>query len=835
MACAAFAAVHFLALVSYSPADLPPWVPFSAPNTVELTGQNFVGPWGAVLAGYSYFFFGAASYLIPAVVFWLGIAELCGFHLFRFSTLTAVAALMVSSASLVELQTLFLQDWVKENDMPGTRGGVSGYLFGELFVGNVLGTVGGVMLMLAIYVFSLVLITGYRFFSYAAVRQSHSEIPETLPGDPPRPRDFDENEPPRQRIQLGPYSYSDYDSSYPHATPFTQLATEQDLTGPQSLEEEGFSYEEDYEDSYEEPSSDSFGEPYADKKSMADTAPYWVDEVYEEEPDPYLDTTPVKPMPVTEPVRDAEVRKPGPSRRQRGRNLYDLPSLDLLDYAQKRQLTERDIAELRATQRVIVETLASFGVAVRPGEITRGPTVTRYEIYPGEGLRVKQIVNLEADIACATKAKAINILAPIPGKDTVGIEIANDERVLVPLRDLLEDPEFYDPDKRIPLALGQDVYGRPVIGDLASMPHLLVAGATGSGKSVCINSIIASLLYRFTPEELRLILIDPKIVEMQTFSSLPHLALPVVTDAKKAVLALRWCITEMERRYKILAGNGCRKIEEYNDQLKNGPRRATKAKLRPLPIPPSPKLSSDHFMREDADQFRGAYREDGSSAEYLPYIVIIIDELADLMQCVPADLERSIVMLCQKARAAGIHLILATQSPRVDVITGTIKANIPARVAFQVASMTDSRVILDKGGAEKLIGKGDMLYQPGDAPLPVRSQGAFLTDTEVDEIADYCSIQMEPNFEVGISEQMEGEYEEGPEVLTPEDEEILQRCIEIIASERRASTSYLQRRLRLGYTRAARMIDILEQRGVVGSADGSKPREILIDLNEDLP
>ena len=472
---------------------------------------------------------------------------------------------------------------------------------------------------------------------------------------------------------------------------------------------------------------------------------------------------------------------------------------------------------------------------------------------------MKKIVQYEKDLARATRAERINILAPIPGKDTVGIEIANSTRVLVPLRELFEDPKFLKGKAHIPLALGKDVYGKPVIADLASMPHLLVAGATGSGKSVCINSIIASLLFRFTPEELRFIMIDPKVVEMQVFNTLPHLAVPVVTNPKKVLLALRWCINEMERRYEMFAKVKVRKLEEFNNRhtrrakskatkeaklAKNSkapetPPLASKAKATSGPQPereiisgedvfmPAPPLESQepamaHAVVLNDNPPPGPTLESAAAEpdtpgdglpERLPYVVVIIDELADLMQTAPADVETAIARLCQKARAAGIHMIVATQSPRVDVVTGLIKANIPARIAFQVSSSTDSRVILDKTGAEKLVGQGDMLYQPPDSPVQVRSQGAFLTEEEVIDIVDHCAAQAEPVFESDIQDTLNGSDDEESEV-TPEDEETVEKCLEVIMTERKASTSFLQRRLRLGYTRAARMMDILEERGI---------------------
>jgi len=518
-----------------------------------------------------------------------------------------------------------------------------------------------------------------------------------------------------------------------------------------------------------------------------------------------------------------------------------------------------------ATQRIIIDTLKAFGIDVTPGDITRGPTITRYEIYPSVGLRVSRISQLEADLARATCAERINILAPIPGKDTVGIELANSQKVAVPLHELLHDPEFRSVKKKIPLALGKDVYGKTVIGDLAAMPHLLVAGATGSGKSVCINSIIASMLFKFGPDELRFIMVDPKVVEMQMYNKLPHLVVPVVTDPKKTVAALKWVVNEMEKRYRIFAKEGVRNFDSFNG-------RPRKEKPVPAPVAPTPveepTVSTEEDMEhafldptkpashqappwalddipdEDMDSIAASLAsgelgaeadeddadfepEEDKIPDRFPYIVVLIDELADLMQTAPADVEMCIARIAQKARAAGIHLIIATQTPRADVVTGIIKANIPCRIAFQVSSALDSRVILDTKGADKLVGKGDMLYLPPGSAKLERSQGAFVTDAEIEKIIAHCAAQGAPRFETDIQASLNAEDDEEEE-LSDADEELIVKCIEVARQEQKCSTSLLQRRLRLGYTRAARMVDILEARGVVGPGDGAKPREVFL-------
>jgi len=401
----------------------------------------------------------------------------------------------------------------------------------------------------------------------------------------------------------------------------------------------------------------------------------------------------------------------------------------------------------------------------------------------------------------------------------VGIELANSRKVTVKLRELLQSSDWEESKghARIPLALGKDVYGKTIIADLAQMPHLLVAGTTGSGKSVCINALIASILFRFTPEELRFIIVDPKVVEMQFYNSLPHLAFPIVTDPKKVLLALRWLIDEMERRYRIFARVGVRNIVGFNGRPKKpvaaGADRGDEDEASEGPGP-SPSITKDELQIPDK----------------MPYIVVIIDELADLMQTAPADVESAIARITQMARAAGIHIIVATQTPRADVITGVIKANIPSRIAFQVASKIDSRVILDENGADRLLGQGDMLYLPPSASRLIRAQGVLVTDDEIHRLVEFVSAQSPPAFDTAMHEKLQSTATPDEDV-TDEDEELVEKCLEIIRQEKRASTSLLQRRLRLGYTRAARIVDILEQRGILGPGEGAKPREILVDLD----
>jgi S-DNA-T family DNA segregation ATPase FtsK/SpoIIIE len=458
---------------------------------------------------------------------------------------------------------------------------------------------------------------------------------------------------------------------------------------------------------------------------------------------------------------------------------YHLPSLDLLDSPppfEARQIKE----DLAATARILEETLEDFGISAKVTDIERGPVITRYELEPAPGVKLNRIVALSDDIALAMKAQSVRIIAPIPGKGRVGVEVPNSQSSFVYLKEVLASKEFQESESKLTLALGKDIAGQPVVTDLGDMPHLLIAGTTGSGKTVCVNSLILSLLFRATPDELRFVMVDPKMVELAPFNGLPHLLCPVVTEAKKASHALNWVVNEMEERYRLLAKVGARNIEAYNEKQ-----------------------------------------------EKIPYIVVIIDEFADLMTVAPDQIENAVTRLAQLSRAVGIHLILATQRPSVDVITGVIKANLPARISFKVASKVDSRTVLDMNGADKLLGKGDMLFmRPGESKLN-RIQGTLVNDKEIANVVDFVKSQSEPVYDEEIlKEQAKSSLANG------EKDELYDEAVRIIMESNQASVSILQRRMRLGYTRAARIIDTMEQEGLIGAFEGSKPRRILVDRQE---
>ena len=472
---------------------------------------------------------------------------------------------------------------------------------------------------------------------------------------------------------------------------------------------------------------------------------------------------------------------------------YEYPETSLLSAPEIADNSDDIEENLNQKSKKLEETLESFGVSAKVTEISMGPTVTRFELTPKAGVKVSKITGLSKDIALNLAAKNVRIEAPIPGKSAVGIEIPNDTTNAVTLREVLEADIFQKSKSKLSVALGKDISGKPIIMDITKMPHLLIAGATGSGKSVCINTLVVSLLYKADPNEVKLVMIDPKVVELGVYNGIPHLLIPVVTDPKKAAGALNWAVAEMTDRYGKFADNNVRDIKGYNE-------------LMDLNETPEMKL---------------------------PHIVIIIDELADLMMVSPADVENYICRLAQMARAAGMHLVIATQRPSVNVITGTIKANIPSRISFAVTSQIDSRTVLDMGGAEKLLGKGDMLYMPMGASSPTRLQCSYVSDKEVEAVVQYVSKDCTPNYQADIIERLQSEEVYKPEGEDPgENDEFLPQAIEMAIDNGTISTSLLQRRFRIGYNRAGSIIDQMEQRGIISGLDGNKPRKVLITRDE---
>jgi S-DNA-T family DNA segregation ATPase FtsK/SpoIIIE len=556
---------------------------------------------------------------------------------------------------------------------------------------------------------------------------------------------------------------------------------------------------------------------------------------------------------------------------------FRLPGTDLLEYIPPTN-QDHDKQPLYDMAERVEQAMSNYGVRGKVKEIHMGPVVTMYEFAPAPGTRTGKIANLEKDLAMALEAQAVRIVAPIPGKAVVGVEVPNKTREMVYLKEILQDASFATASSKLQVALGKDIKGAPVSVNLSKMPHLLVAGTTGSGKSVAVNGMITSLLYNASPEDVRFIMVDPKMLELSIYEGIPHLLLPVVTDPKKANLALRWAVDEMERRYELLAKTGVRDISSYNARIEGNDKKKDEAaaaaaealrksekKIRVVIAgpdgteqevdldadaeitlaegadgdtggivnvePPSDEDLSDAAAKVQADTEKTAEQKEEEKPTKLPYIVIVIDEFADLMMVAPKDVETSVARLAQKARAAGLHLILATQRPSVDVITGLIKANFPSRIALQVASRIDSRTILDQHGAETLLGNGDMLFSDRGTKLR-RIHGAFLSDEEVHRVVEFLKQQAKPVYDMDILKPREEDAEEGGAPANDFHDEFYDQAVAIVCDTRQASVSYIQRRLQIGYNRAARMVEQMEREGIVGPTNGAKPREVLAPSGE---
>ncbi|HWP66319.1 MAG TPA: DNA translocase FtsK, partial [Candidatus Limnocylindria bacterium] len=542
--------------------------------------------------------------------------------------------------------------------------------------------------------------------------------------------------------------------------------------------------------------------------------------------DDVVDPDPPREVVVPPIIREPEKpeKRAAPSRRERGKRVegqeelfatdrYRLPTVSLLDEPKRRE-EPLDEAALLASSRILETKLADFGVAGRVVAVRPGPVITTFEFEPAPGVKVSRIVGLADDLAMALRAASVRILAPIPGKPVVGIEVSNPRRETVYIRELLEADAYRNAESHLALALGKDTTGNAVTSDLGRMPHLLIAGATGTGKSVSMNAMILSILFKSSPRDVRMIMIDPKMLELSTYENIPHLLVPVVTDPRKAAAALNNMLREMDERYQLLHAKGVRNIDSYNRLIAQMP-------------PPEPADDEpDADGEEELDVAPAPAPQGGLNHRHLPRIVVIIDELADLMMTVGREIEESITRLAQKARAAGIHLILATQRPSVDVITGLIKANFPARISFQVTSRTDSRTILDAIGAERLLGQGDMLFLPPGTARVQRLHGAFVSDEEVHRVVDFIKRQEQPQYDMALLED-ESADDEAPEDEEDLSDEMYDMAVRLVTEHRQASISWLQRRLRVGYNRAARMIERMEREGVVSAPLGARGREVL--------
>ncbi len=790
------AAMLLLSLLSYHPGDIsllkmPPHSP----------ALNFIGPVGAWTAFVVFMALGMAAYALPAAVLLVALLLLFKREGRIWTKALWLLLMLLAGAMLVELEPAFWAATTARLNI-GSPGGRLGYLLANGGLVVWLGTVGTTLTGAAVLVLGVAMVaeihpvilarqTGRglaflhgRWQTWRQARRSrHEQIAQEQQDIAKRRRRLEEALRDNERAGQQP------------ALPLPETARNERAAAPSAAVIKADA------EAVELLAASADGTD----AEAADAAP----------PAPKRKPPVRKPKP--EPPPPASLAHPGP---------YQLPPRDLLDPLPP----EKDRAlddDFTGGAQLLKETLAEFGIEVDVTNVEQGPVVTRYELLPAPGVKVEKITALSNNLALNMKAESIRVQAPIPGKGVVGIEVPNSKRTAVYLRELMESEAWLNTSAALPLALGKDVGGRVIIADLADMPHLLIAGATGSGKTVCMNSILAGLLMTRTPEQMKLILVDPKIVEFAAYKDLPHLACPVVTEAKKVAFALRWAILEMEHRYKLFAKVRVRNIKDFNkreivkqpelfsDLAPAAPPPAAGAEAEPAAAPPPPKA-------EDVVPDR------------LPYIVIVVDELADLMLVAQAEIENQIARLAQMSRATGIHLVLATQRPSVNIITGTIKANFPSRIAFQVAQKVDSRTIIDAMGADKLLGKGDMLFLPPGVGRLMRAQGTLTTDGEIHSIVEFLKQQGQPQYVTALKEKVEARAG-GDLPDMDEDDELIEQAIEVIRQTKRASTSGVQRRLKIGYTRAARIMDILEERGLVGPAQGSDPREILMDLDGEIP
>ncbi len=780
------ALLTLLSILSYDPHDIA----FNTTN-INVVKSNFVGPVGNYWAGGLFVMIGLATYMVPIVMFAASTAMFLQKEFNWFEKAAWTFSYFFSLSCLLSLQTFFGMGLKNRLNLFGV-GGIVGDELDQFFT-KFLGQGGWTLMMLTLFIISFIFLFGIHPVQLG--RELYAAY-----------QDWQESRREKELLKDGPSGQLEIQKR--------RLEKEMDLLkkAVPSLV-----------------SDKSTAKIVPEKKSL----PKIIDTAG---PAPTLLPTPeLKPKPEEKlkavppanekkekekpkPTKPSEILRPAPIQEIKD---YKVPPTDLLESGPNDIKHSETEADLQQNAAIIISKLKEFGVDARPGDITRGNTITRYELYPAPGIRVDRIRSLQDDLALALRAEQINILAPIPGKDTVGIEIPNISKVMIRFRDLIESKEFTNSKARLPIAIGKDLYGKALIADLAEMPHLLVAGTTGSGKSVVVNCILLSLLYRFSPQDLHLIIVDPKVVELQMFNPLPHLLTDVVTEPKNVVKALRQVVFEMEKRYQILAKSGVKNIVSFNNRTR----------VAPIPKEPTP-LSDPNEIEEDLFGEKVS-KKPIEIPDRLPYIVVIIDELADLMQTASSDVESLICRIAQKARAAGIHLILATQSPRKDVVTGLIKANIPSRIALKVNSGTDSRIILDEQGAENLVGKGDLLYLAPGAPTTVRAQGAYVDEKEIPGVIDFITAQVQSNRDTEFHAKLNNPDTEQEEI----DDETLDLCrqsFQVMREEKKCSASLFQRQLRIGYNTAARVVYIFEKRNVIGPADSgnsAKPREILIDLD----
>jgi S-DNA-T family DNA segregation ATPase FtsK/SpoIIIE len=786
--CLVIGVLLFVALIDFIPEQ-------SYQHTSSPSAKNLVGIFGSEYSWWSYHLLGVSTWLIPVFLFWMTYIYLRSARRLAGTRFIAMLCCLASLSALMAMQSTFFTNQATFTAGPG--GALGGLLYDRLLKDS-LGVFGSALILGGIYLVGMLFIftrdIGMEFeklvHNFSEWRKKRAALKAALAEERRQRREQAANEKAvvaaaatttKPRSAQQPLTISPKTIVIPRAEdPLAEAP--RSVTAPPVRPT---------------PEAATPARTATDPKSLAVAAAG------------KLELNIVK----AEETKKAKVTLP-----QSDDQTYEFPPLKLLKEQMKHSAADSE-EEHRANAENLLRILSEFGVEVSLGEIHVGPVITRYEVVPAPGVRVEKISGLDKNIALGMRAQSVRILAPIPGKAAVGVEVPNQKPTPVGLREILESEDWAGAKAELPIALGKDVSGKPLVSDLAKMPHLLIAGATGSGKSVCINSIVASILYSKSPKDVRLLMVDPKVVELKIFNSLPHMLIPVVTEPKKVPAALKWLLGEMEQRYQIFAKVNVRNITGFNNRKKE----------KPQPPPP-----------EQQAELAGVAPDDIEVPDRLPYIVAIVDELADLMMISPAEIETSVARLAQLARAAGIHLIIATQRPSVNVITGVIKANLPSRIAFQVASQVDSRTILDGKGAETLIGRGDMLFTPPGTSKVVRAQGAFVADDEVQTIVDFLKRNGPPQYAAAVQQQIDraareddedAESEDGEEGDMGDDEELFRQALDVLRSTRRASTSMIQRRLRIGYNRAARIMDLMEDKGVVGPENGSSPREILVDLD----
>jgi len=767
---------YLVALVDYSPMQRGLFIPGDTTDPHQMAAENWAGRIGTDCAHLGVVWFGLAVWLVPAICLWG--AWLALFHPRRLTVARFIAKVVaVVAATGLAAMVGFKSQYFSG----GLGGGLGHFLYDDVLEKNI-GVFGAATLLVCAYCAALTIVIV---------------------------RDLG------LTVERGLHNFNDWRQQRGHARAAAAEQAKQEpvqrKAAPVMVQGSGV-----FPTTVVTPSARPEPKPEPKTEPKAIPPPVFV-------PTPRLE----RPAPPP-PAGKLELNIVKPKETKKGRGIlpansdsdYVPPGFDLLQ--EQAHPAEDSKDEHTRNMADLVRILGEFDVQVTPGEVILGPVITCYELTPAPGVRVEKIAGLDKNIALGMRAQSVRILAPIPGKAVVGVEIPNRQATQVGLREILESEEWEKTKADLPIALGKNVSGEPLISDLAKMPHLLIAGATGSGKSVCINAIIASILYSKSPKDVRLIMVDPKVVELKIFNTLPHMLIPVVTEPKKVPAALKILLKEMENRYQQFAKANVRNITGYNSRKKGTP---------PPPADTQAALAGvDPLAADDGLEL----------PDRLPYIIAIIDELADLMMVAPAEIETSIARLAQLARAAGIHLIIATQRPSVNVITGVIKANLPSRIAFQVASQVDSRTILDGKGADTLIGRGDMLFSPPGTSRLVRAQGAFVSDEEVIRIVESLKKNNGlPQYDHSVQEQIdraaaEAEAEETEDTednADLDDEALLKKALEVLRSTKRASTSMIQRRLRIGYNRAARLVDLMEERGIVGPENGSSPREILKDLD----